>query len=72
MDKAESVQLEELEELPLQTFDELFLDAWWDKDEAENLKMPPPTNFGPLTESDHSDNGKNGEEERSFSTRKYY
>uniref|UniRef100_A0A914HPJ3 Uncharacterized protein n=1 Tax=Globodera rostochiensis TaxID=31243 RepID=A0A914HPJ3_GLORO len=44
LDKAESVQLEEL---PLQTFDELFVDEWWDKDEAaEDLKMPPPTNFG--------------------------
>uniref|UniRef100_A0A914HR75 Transposase n=1 Tax=Globodera rostochiensis TaxID=31243 RepID=A0A914HR75_GLORO len=42
-EKAESVQLEEL---PLQTFDELFVDEWWDKDEAENLKTPPPTNFG--------------------------
>uniref|UniRef100_A0A914HAA3 Uncharacterized protein n=1 Tax=Globodera rostochiensis TaxID=31243 RepID=A0A914HAA3_GLORO len=41
---AESVQLEELEELPLQTFDELFVDEWWDKDEAENLKTPS-TNF---------------------------
>uniref|UniRef100_A0A914HT02 Uncharacterized protein n=1 Tax=Globodera rostochiensis TaxID=31243 RepID=A0A914HT02_GLORO len=45
LDKAESVQLEELEELPLQTFDELFVDEWWDKDEAEDLKMPAPTNF---------------------------
>uniref|UniRef100_A0A914H2H8 Uncharacterized protein n=1 Tax=Globodera rostochiensis TaxID=31243 RepID=A0A914H2H8_GLORO len=46
LDKAESVQLEELEELPLQTFDELFVDEWWDKDEAaEDLKRPP-TNFG--------------------------
>uniref|UniRef100_A0A914HKV7 Homeobox domain-containing protein n=1 Tax=Globodera rostochiensis TaxID=31243 RepID=A0A914HKV7_GLORO len=42
---AESVQLEELEELPLQTFDELFVDEWWDKDEAEDLKTPAPTNF---------------------------
>uniref|UniRef100_A0A914IE11 Uncharacterized protein n=1 Tax=Globodera rostochiensis TaxID=31243 RepID=A0A914IE11_GLORO len=65
LDKAESVQLEELEELPLQTFDELWVNEWWDKDEAENLKTPAPTNFGqielnstdqnpPLTESDHS------------------
>uniref|UniRef100_A0A914HPL2 Uncharacterized protein n=1 Tax=Globodera rostochiensis TaxID=31243 RepID=A0A914HPL2_GLORO len=47
LDKAESVQLEELEELPLQTFDELFVDEWWDKDEAaEDLKTPAPTNFG--------------------------
>uniref|UniRef100_A0A914HR60 Uncharacterized protein n=1 Tax=Globodera rostochiensis TaxID=31243 RepID=A0A914HR60_GLORO len=46
LDKAESVQLEELEELPLQTFDELFVDEWWDKSEAEDLKMPAPTNFG--------------------------
>uniref|UniRef100_A0A914HKV5 Uncharacterized protein n=1 Tax=Globodera rostochiensis TaxID=31243 RepID=A0A914HKV5_GLORO len=47
LDKAESVQLKELEELPLQTFDELFVDEWWDKDEAENLKTPAPsTNFG--------------------------
>uniref|UniRef100_A0A914HBD5 Transposase n=1 Tax=Globodera rostochiensis TaxID=31243 RepID=A0A914HBD5_GLORO len=43
LDKSESVQLEEL---PLQTFDELFVDEWWDKDEAEDLKTPPPTNFG--------------------------
>uniref|UniRef100_A0A914HNY9 Uncharacterized protein n=1 Tax=Globodera rostochiensis TaxID=31243 RepID=A0A914HNY9_GLORO len=33
-------------DLPLQTFDELFVEEWWDKDEAEDLKMPPPTNFG--------------------------
>uniref|UniRef100_A0A914H412 Transposase n=1 Tax=Globodera rostochiensis TaxID=31243 RepID=A0A914H412_GLORO len=46
LDKAESVQLEELEELPLQTFDELFVDEWLDKDEAEDLKTPAPTNFG--------------------------
>uniref|UniRef100_A0A914HAB0 Uncharacterized protein n=1 Tax=Globodera rostochiensis TaxID=31243 RepID=A0A914HAB0_GLORO len=93
-----AVQLEKLEELPLQTFDELFVEEWWDKDEAENLKTPQ-TNFeqnvhhqidrqntqigqiepnstdllgqiepnstdqnAPLTESDHSDNAKNGEE----------
>uniref|UniRef100_A0A914HPN0 Uncharacterized protein n=1 Tax=Globodera rostochiensis TaxID=31243 RepID=A0A914HPN0_GLORO len=42
LDKAESVQLEDL---PLQAFDELFVDEWWDKDEAEDLKRPP-TNFG--------------------------
>uniref|UniRef100_A0A914HU52 Transposase n=1 Tax=Globodera rostochiensis TaxID=31243 RepID=A0A914HU52_GLORO len=46
LDKAESVQLEELENLPLQTFDELFVDEWWDKDEADDLKTPAPTNFG--------------------------
>uniref|UniRef100_A0A914HNR7 Transposase n=1 Tax=Globodera rostochiensis TaxID=31243 RepID=A0A914HNR7_GLORO len=47
LDKAESIQLKELEELPLQTFDELFVDEWWDKDEAaEDLKTPAPTNFG--------------------------
>uniref|UniRef100_A0A914H1M5 Transposase n=1 Tax=Globodera rostochiensis TaxID=31243 RepID=A0A914H1M5_GLORO len=46
LDKTESVQLEELEELPLQTFDELFVDEWWDKDEAEDLETPVPTNFG--------------------------
>uniref|UniRef100_A0A914H602 Uncharacterized protein n=1 Tax=Globodera rostochiensis TaxID=31243 RepID=A0A914H602_GLORO len=46
LDKAESVQLEELEELPLQTFDELFVEGWWDNDEAEDLKTPAPTNFG--------------------------
>uniref|UniRef100_A0A914H9C3 Secreted protein n=1 Tax=Globodera rostochiensis TaxID=31243 RepID=A0A914H9C3_GLORO len=34
-DKAESVQLEELEELPLQTFDEIFGEGWWDKDKAD-------------------------------------
>uniref|UniRef100_A0A914HRW3 Uncharacterized protein n=1 Tax=Globodera rostochiensis TaxID=31243 RepID=A0A914HRW3_GLORO len=43
--KAESVQLEKLEELSLQTFDELFVDDWWDKDEAEDLKTPAPTIF---------------------------
>uniref|UniRef100_A0A914HBE0 Uncharacterized protein n=1 Tax=Globodera rostochiensis TaxID=31243 RepID=A0A914HBE0_GLORO len=44
LDKAESVKLEEL---PLQTFDELFVDEWWEKDEAaEDLKTPAPTNFG--------------------------
>uniref|UniRef100_A0A914HUJ7 Uncharacterized protein n=1 Tax=Globodera rostochiensis TaxID=31243 RepID=A0A914HUJ7_GLORO len=42
-EKAESVQLEEL---PLQTFDELFVEEWLDKDEAEDLKTPAPTNFG--------------------------
>uniref|UniRef100_A0A914H0K0 Transposase n=1 Tax=Globodera rostochiensis TaxID=31243 RepID=A0A914H0K0_GLORO len=46
LDKAESVQLEELEELPLQTFDELFVDEWWDKDEAAEDLKTPPTNFG--------------------------
>uniref|UniRef100_A0A914H9D0 Transposase n=1 Tax=Globodera rostochiensis TaxID=31243 RepID=A0A914H9D0_GLORO len=45
LDKAESVQFEELEELPLQTFDELFVEEWWDKDEADDLKTPAPTNF---------------------------
>uniref|UniRef100_A0A914HS38 Uncharacterized protein n=1 Tax=Globodera rostochiensis TaxID=31243 RepID=A0A914HS38_GLORO len=48
--KAESVQLEELEELPLQTFDELFVDEWWDKDEAEDFT----TDQNPHTKSDHS------------------
>uniref|UniRef100_A0A914H114 Uncharacterized protein n=1 Tax=Globodera rostochiensis TaxID=31243 RepID=A0A914H114_GLORO len=47
IEKAESV---ELEELPLQTFDELFVDEWWDKDEAEDLRTPAPTNFG---QNDH-------------------
>uniref|UniRef100_A0A914H9H4 Uncharacterized protein n=1 Tax=Globodera rostochiensis TaxID=31243 RepID=A0A914H9H4_GLORO len=46
LDKTESVHLEELEELTLQTFDELFVDEWWDKDEAEELKTPASTNFG--------------------------
>uniref|UniRef100_A0A914HNK5 Uncharacterized protein n=1 Tax=Globodera rostochiensis TaxID=31243 RepID=A0A914HNK5_GLORO len=48
LDKAEAVKvkLEELEELPLQTFDELFVEEWLDKDEAEDLKTPAPTNFG--------------------------
>uniref|UniRef100_A0A914HPV7 Uncharacterized protein n=1 Tax=Globodera rostochiensis TaxID=31243 RepID=A0A914HPV7_GLORO len=40
LEKGESVQLE------LKTFDEIFGDEWWDKDEAEDLKMPAPTNFG--------------------------
>uniref|UniRef100_A0A914H0G2 Transposase n=1 Tax=Globodera rostochiensis TaxID=31243 RepID=A0A914H0G2_GLORO len=97
LDKAESVQLEEL---PLQTFEELFVEEWLDKDEAEDLKTPAPTNFGqnvhqqidrqntqlgqidpdstdqlgqiepnstdqnpPRTESDFSDNAKNGDDE---------
>uniref|UniRef100_A0A914HRU8 Uncharacterized protein n=1 Tax=Globodera rostochiensis TaxID=31243 RepID=A0A914HRU8_GLORO len=48
LDKAEAVKvkLEELEELPLQTFDELFVEEWLDKDETEDLKTPVPTNFG--------------------------
>uniref|UniRef100_A0A914HKW2 Uncharacterized protein n=1 Tax=Globodera rostochiensis TaxID=31243 RepID=A0A914HKW2_GLORO len=46
LDKAESVQLEELEELTLQTFDELFVDEWWDKDEAAEDLQRSPTNFG--------------------------
>uniref|UniRef100_A0A914HNJ5 Secreted protein n=1 Tax=Globodera rostochiensis TaxID=31243 RepID=A0A914HNJ5_GLORO len=46
IDKTEFVQLEELDDLSLQTFDELFVEEWWDKDEAEDLKMPAPTNFG--------------------------
>uniref|UniRef100_A0A914HKQ3 Transposase n=1 Tax=Globodera rostochiensis TaxID=31243 RepID=A0A914HKQ3_GLORO len=83
LDKAGAVKLE------LKTFDEIFGEGWWDKGEAEDLKTPPPTNFGQnvhhqidrqntqigqiehnstdqnpsLTESDHSDNAKNGEEE---------
>uniref|UniRef100_A0A914HLW8 Uncharacterized protein n=1 Tax=Globodera rostochiensis TaxID=31243 RepID=A0A914HLW8_GLORO len=43
LDKAESVKVK-LEETPLKTFDELFGEGWWDKDEAEDLKSPP-TNF---------------------------
>uniref|UniRef100_A0A914H9M0 Secreted protein n=1 Tax=Globodera rostochiensis TaxID=31243 RepID=A0A914H9M0_GLORO len=85
LDKAESVQLEEL---PLQTFDELFVDEWLDKGEAEDLGRPStifeqnvhhqidrqnaqigqiePNSTDqnpPLTESDHSDNAKSGEEQ---------
>uniref|UniRef100_A0A914HRE9 Transposase n=1 Tax=Globodera rostochiensis TaxID=31243 RepID=A0A914HRE9_GLORO len=40
LDKAECVKLE------LKTFDEIFGEGWWDKDEAEDLKTPAPTNFG--------------------------
>uniref|UniRef100_A0A914H9K1 Uncharacterized protein n=1 Tax=Globodera rostochiensis TaxID=31243 RepID=A0A914H9K1_GLORO len=40
LDKAETVKLE------LKTFDEMFGEGWWDKDEAEDLKMPAPKNFG--------------------------
>uniref|UniRef100_A0A914HQQ1 Uncharacterized protein n=1 Tax=Globodera rostochiensis TaxID=31243 RepID=A0A914HQQ1_GLORO len=40
LDKADSVKLE------LKTFDEIFGEGWWDKGEAEDLKMPAPTNFG--------------------------
>uniref|UniRef100_A0A914HSY3 Helix-turn-helix domain-containing protein n=2 Tax=Globodera rostochiensis TaxID=31243 RepID=A0A914HSY3_GLORO len=43
-DKAESVKVK-LEETPLKTFDEIFGEGWWDKNEAEHLKMPP-TIFG--------------------------
>uniref|UniRef100_A0A914H9B8 Uncharacterized protein n=1 Tax=Globodera rostochiensis TaxID=31243 RepID=A0A914H9B8_GLORO len=94
LDKAESVQLEKLEELSLQTFDEIFGEGWWDKDEAEDLKTPTPTNFGqnvyhqidrhntqlgqiepnstdqnpPLTESDHSENAKNGEDQNEITS----
>uniref|UniRef100_A0A914HS69 Transposase n=1 Tax=Globodera rostochiensis TaxID=31243 RepID=A0A914HS69_GLORO len=43
LDKAESVKVK----LELKTFDEIFGEGWWDKDEAaEDLKMPEPTNFG--------------------------
>uniref|UniRef100_A0A914HR99 Uncharacterized protein n=1 Tax=Globodera rostochiensis TaxID=31243 RepID=A0A914HR99_GLORO len=40
LDKSESVKLE------LKTFDEIFGEGWWDKGEAEDLKMLAPTNFG--------------------------
>uniref|UniRef100_A0A914HS78 Transposase n=1 Tax=Globodera rostochiensis TaxID=31243 RepID=A0A914HS78_GLORO len=40
--KAESVKVK----LELKTFDEIFGEGWWDKGEAEDLKMPAPTNFG--------------------------
>uniref|UniRef100_A0A914IHM8 BED-type domain-containing protein n=1 Tax=Globodera rostochiensis TaxID=31243 RepID=A0A914IHM8_GLORO len=46
LDKTESVKVK-LEETQLKTFDEIFGEGWWDKDEAaEDLKMPAPTNFG--------------------------
>uniref|UniRef100_A0A914H8L6 Uncharacterized protein n=1 Tax=Globodera rostochiensis TaxID=31243 RepID=A0A914H8L6_GLORO len=45
MDKDESVNVK-MEETPLKTFDEIFGEGWWDKGEAEDLKMPAPTNFG--------------------------
>uniref|UniRef100_A0A914H1F9 Transposase n=1 Tax=Globodera rostochiensis TaxID=31243 RepID=A0A914H1F9_GLORO len=96
MENAVSVNVK-LEETPLKTFDEIFGEGWWDKDEAEDLKIPPTTNFGqnvhhqidrqntqigqiepnsidqnpPLTESDHSDNAKNGEEMKKNSTEKW-
>uniref|UniRef100_A0A914H7T9 Transposase n=1 Tax=Globodera rostochiensis TaxID=31243 RepID=A0A914H7T9_GLORO len=36
-----------MEETPLKSFDEIFGEGWWDKDEvAADLKTPPPTNFG--------------------------
>uniref|UniRef100_A0A914HQA0 Helix-turn-helix domain-containing protein n=1 Tax=Globodera rostochiensis TaxID=31243 RepID=A0A914HQA0_GLORO len=38
--------LTESDHLPILTFDELFVEEWWDKNEAEDLKMPAPTNFG--------------------------
>ncbi|KAI3418446.1 hypothetical protein GPALN_009772 [Globodera pallida] len=41
LDKAESVKIK-LEETPLKTFDEIFGEGWWDKGEAEDLKMPAP------------------------------
>uniref|UniRef100_A0A914HSA1 Uncharacterized protein n=1 Tax=Globodera rostochiensis TaxID=31243 RepID=A0A914HSA1_GLORO len=37
LDKAESIKVK-LEEAPLKTFDEIFGEGWWDKDEAEDLK----------------------------------
>uniref|UniRef100_A0A914H2D9 Uncharacterized protein n=1 Tax=Globodera rostochiensis TaxID=31243 RepID=A0A914H2D9_GLORO len=43
VDKAKSVKLEET---PHKTFDEIFGEGWWNKDEAEDLKMPPSTDFG--------------------------
>uniref|UniRef100_A0A914H9P2 Uncharacterized protein n=1 Tax=Globodera rostochiensis TaxID=31243 RepID=A0A914H9P2_GLORO len=116
-----SLERLDLRETPLKTFDEIFGEGWWDKGEAEDLKVQAPTNFGqnvhhqidrqntqigqiepnstdqlgqiepnstaqlgqiepnstdqlgqiepnstdknpPLTESDHSENAKNGEE----------
>uniref|UniRef100_A0A914HMM7 Uncharacterized protein n=1 Tax=Globodera rostochiensis TaxID=31243 RepID=A0A914HMM7_GLORO len=115
LDKTKSVKLKELQ---LQPFDEIFGEGWWNKGETEDLKTPPPTNFGQnvqhqidrqnsqlgqiepnstdqlgqiepnstdqlgqiepnstdqnpsLTESDHSDNAKNGEEITSNEKRK--
>uniref|UniRef100_A0A914IGD3 Uncharacterized protein n=1 Tax=Globodera rostochiensis TaxID=31243 RepID=A0A914IGD3_GLORO len=32
--------------MELKTFDEIFGEGWWNKGEAEDLKMPAPTNFG--------------------------
>uniref|UniRef100_A0A914I167 Uncharacterized protein n=1 Tax=Globodera rostochiensis TaxID=31243 RepID=A0A914I167_GLORO len=43
LDKAECVKLEGTS---LKTFDEIFGEGWWDKGEAEDLKMPAATNFG--------------------------
>uniref|UniRef100_A0A914HS41 Uncharacterized protein n=1 Tax=Globodera rostochiensis TaxID=31243 RepID=A0A914HS41_GLORO len=44
LDKANSVKVK-LEETPIKPFEEIFGEGWWDKGEAEDLKMPP-TNFG--------------------------
>uniref|UniRef100_A0A914H9G9 Uncharacterized protein n=1 Tax=Globodera rostochiensis TaxID=31243 RepID=A0A914H9G9_GLORO len=38
-----------MEETPLKTFDEIFEEGWWDKGEAEDLKMPVPTNFDKMS-----------------------
>ncbi|KAI3417241.1 hypothetical protein GPALN_014977 [Globodera pallida] len=35
-----------MEETPLKTFGEIFGEGWWDKGDREDVKMPPPTNFG--------------------------
>uniref|UniRef100_A0A914HLX6 Uncharacterized protein n=1 Tax=Globodera rostochiensis TaxID=31243 RepID=A0A914HLX6_GLORO len=40
LDKAEAVKLE------LKTFDEIFGEGWWDKDEAAEDLKTPPSNFG--------------------------
>uniref|UniRef100_A0A914HRJ4 Uncharacterized protein n=1 Tax=Globodera rostochiensis TaxID=31243 RepID=A0A914HRJ4_GLORO len=42
LEKAEAAKVK----LELKTFDEIFGEGWWDKGEAEDLKMPAPTNFG--------------------------
>uniref|UniRef100_A0A914H148 Uncharacterized protein n=1 Tax=Globodera rostochiensis TaxID=31243 RepID=A0A914H148_GLORO len=68
LDKAESVQLDEK---PHKIIDEIFGEGWWDNGKAEEWHTltlgqiePDSTDQNPpLTETDHSDNAKNGEEQ---------
>uniref|UniRef100_A0A914HQK1 Uncharacterized protein n=1 Tax=Globodera rostochiensis TaxID=31243 RepID=A0A914HQK1_GLORO len=75
LDKTESVQLEET---PFKIIDEIFGEGWWNKDKAvewhkltlEHGQIEPNSTDQnpPLTESDHSDNAKNGEEQNEMTS----